>query len=116
MSENESKNWETSVISDSNLAFELGQWTASNSISVTDILSLLGMLQVFQTSLPKDPRTLSKTLCQSSLKVVLIFNLRVVLIFILALPAVFQNQRNCWTFSPRTVTIWLILFLLSHCK
>lgn len=70
MSENENENSETSVISDSNLVFELGQWASSNSISVTALSSLLGMLRVFHPSLPKDPRTLLKTSCQSNLKLV----------------------------------------------
>ncbi|XP_065664427.1 uncharacterized protein LOC136086085 [Hydra vulgaris] len=52
------------------LAFELGMWAASFSISMVAISSFLSILRISHLSLPKDPRTLLKTPCASNVRVV----------------------------------------------
>ena len=52
------------------LAFELGMWAASFSISMVSISSLLSILRIFHPSILKDPRTILKTPRSSNVRAV----------------------------------------------
>lgn len=49
------------ILDTETLRFKLVDWAIDNSVSLSTLASLLGILQVFHPSLPKDPRALLKT-------------------------------------------------------
>ncbi len=66
--ENESQENEEGDIADADLQIRLADWGNNNSITLTALGSLLTIVRLYHPTLPKDPRTLLRTLKDASVQ------------------------------------------------